>query len=532
MTSPANSKTLFLCFVVLIFAVGGLAQREKVAPNPIQTVTPLPNPKPSPTMQTLTDLQARIRGILQRQILRRGQIGIKIVSLDSGKTIYDENSEKYFVPASNMKSFTVAAALDRLTPDFRFVTSVYAAAKPDANGVIKGDLIIYGRGDPSLSPAFFEADADLTKGLQTLADKIAAAGVKRIEGNLIGDESYFSGEAIGDSWEWDDLQWYDGASVSALTFNDNAFALTVKPTTANAACAVEFKPAIALVSFVNRCVTIAANGTKSDLTIHRALGSDKFEIYGSLPVGDKGFEGQVAVPRPAENFVNILQVLLRQRGVSVNGQTKVVNAKDKTFSTVAPPAAAPQIEIVRLESPPLSVVAAKTLKPSQNLYTELILRALGEAVGDKTNPKLTSAQRGAGVVKQFLQKVGIAPDAIVQWDGSGLSRHNLITPAAAVELYGFMLKHPYSLAFQNALPIGGVDGTLRNRFKNTAAQGNVHAKTGTLDQVASLSGYVNTASGERLVFSILTNQILDLAVRRQTIDEIVVLLANFNGKTQ
>jgi D-alanyl-D-alanine carboxypeptidase/D-alanyl-D-alanine-endopeptidase (penicillin-binding protein 4) len=211
--------------------------------------TPTPKPAPSvvvtstvsaPAVRTLEDLQAEIRNRIQRPELRRGQVGIKIVALNTGKVLFEENSEKYFMPASNMKNFTVAAALEKLSPDYRFVTSVYAAAMPDSGGTVKGDLRVYGRGDVSISTAFSEGN--YYKGLDDLADKIAAAGVKRLEGSIVADDSHFRGNAIPSSWEWDDLQWYYGAEVSALPLNDNAVDLSVTPGPVGYACAVKLSP--------------------------------------------------------------------------------------------------------------------------------------------------------------------------------------------------------------------------------------------------------------------------------------------------
>jgi D-alanyl-D-alanine carboxypeptidase/D-alanyl-D-alanine-endopeptidase (penicillin-binding protein 4) len=185
------------------------------------------------------------------------------------------------------------------------------------------------------------------------------------------------------------------------------------------------------------------------------------------------------------------------------------------------------------------------MKPSQNMYTETILWTLGEqgknfAGANATstteanplfNPKATSAERGVFVVQNFLREIGVAPDSVIQWDGSGLSRHNLVTPASLVQLYTFMAKQSRNAqAWRDSLPIGGIDGTLQNRFKNTAAAGNVRAKTGTIDQVSGLSGYVTTATGEPLVFSIIVNGVNATRTRTATIDEIVVHLANFNGR--
>lgn len=242
------------------------ASREKVSGKPTPTPTASPTPQltaspassPTPTpIQTVADLQSKIRQTLARSELRRGSVGVKIVSLDTNRTIFEESAAKYFMPASNMKSYTVAAALEKLSPDFRFVTSVHAPATPDASGTIKGDLSVYGRGDISFSTAFY--DGDSVKGLNTLADKIVGAGVKRIEGNLVGDESYFTGSPIPFSWEWDDLQWKSGAEISALPINDNLVELVVKPGAANAQCFVQTLPVNTIVKIVNRCQT-APNG--------------------------------------------------------------------------------------------------------------------------------------------------------------------------------------------------------------------------------------------------------------------------------
>jgi serine-type D-Ala-D-Ala carboxypeptidase/endopeptidase (penicillin-binding protein 4) len=519
------------------FVVGTSAQETKRARTASATPTPTPAPTPKPSVsptpvpkpvQSLPDLQARINSVLLRPEFRRGQIGIKVVSLDSGKTLFETNGEKYFMPASNMKIFTVAAAMIKLTPNFRFVTSVYAGARPDASGTIKGDLTVYGRGDPSLAAAF--NNGDYFKGFNDLADKIVQSGVKRVEGGLIGDESYFNDSAIPSGWEWDDLQWYYGAEVSALTSNDNSLDVTAKPGSSVGAIAnVTLSPAVPGITLSDKVYTTGA-GSKRSLGVFRPLSDNNFDVFGNIPVGDSGTvanAGSVAVARPAQMFVALLRQALERKGVVITGANRVVGAKDKAQLAVA--SSTPWVEITKLESPPFSVIAANTLKPSQNLYTELILRAMGESI-DKA-PGKNSFQRGAGVVANFLREVGIDSDAVLMADGSGLSRHNLITPNAVVQLYTYMSKSPYAAVWRDALPIGGVDGTLKGRLKDPAVMNNVHAKTGTLDQVSSLSGYLTTAGGEHLAFSILSNDIPSQTLRQNTLDEIALILANFNGKT-
>jgi D-alanyl-D-alanine carboxypeptidase/D-alanyl-D-alanine-endopeptidase (penicillin-binding protein 4) len=283
---------------------------------------------------------------------------------------------------------------------------------------------------------------------------------------------------------------------------------------------------------LNLCTTTAA-GTARTLKIEKKIDRNILEITGSLPVGNSGFNGSVTVSRPADLFVAILKARLALKGVVVTGQVRSI--KTKMNSTVEP-----SIEIAKLESPPLSVIAAKTMKPSQNMYTETLLWTLGEQAraaatvpGGGVAPanNSDSAELGIAAVKKFLIEIGVAPDGIIQHDGSGLSRHNLITPAAVVQLYTYMGRQSkYSQAWRDSLTIGGVDGTLRNRFSGTRAAGNVRGKTGTIDQVSALSGYVRTAAGEELVFSMVVNGVNEGRVRTSAMDEIVVALANFDGR--
>ncbi|HEX8565459.1 MAG TPA: D-alanyl-D-alanine carboxypeptidase/D-alanyl-D-alanine-endopeptidase [Pyrinomonadaceae bacterium] len=506
------------------------AQTPPPKPSPTITPTPAASPTATPTsqrVQSLPELQSQIRSVLSRPQLLRAQVGVKVVSLDSGKTVFEQNAEKYFMPASNMKSFTVAAALDRLSPNFRFTTSIYAAAQPDSNGTIRGDLIIYGRGNPLISTV--PQDGAAISALDELAAKIAASGVRRIEGNLIGDESYFSGDPIQVTWEWDDLQWESGAEVSALSINDNLVKLQIAPgANTGAPCIVTITPPNQLFTVINLTQTTAA-GTKQELEVHKRLGTNVLEIRGTMPLGGKVWLNEITIAKPAEMFVALLKNALVQKGVIVTGQTRAVDAKARKLAPLDIPK---MVEIARHDSPVLGIIAAKTMKPSQNTYTEIILRTLGEAAGDKTDPKQTSSERGAAVVQKFLAEAEIAPGSVVQWDGSGLSRHNLITPNAAAQLYAFMNRHRYASSWRESLTIAGVDGTLQNRFKNTIAAGNVRGKTGTIDQVSALSGYLTTAAGEQLAFSVIVNALpAGSAAQRAVIDEIVLALANFNGKT-
>ncbi len=505
----------------------GTAAPQTPTPSPSPSPTPSPTPTATPAAApavSVDELTARIRAAISRPQYRRGHVGLKIVSLKTGKVVFEENAEKYFMPASNMKNFTVAAGLETLTPDYRFVTSVYAAGPADASGTLRGPVRVYGRGDVSLSYTF--NGGDHFRGIDRLADAIAAAGVKRIEGDLIADETYFRGSAIPTGWEWDDLQFYYGAEVSALPVNDNAVSLTVSPGPVGYPCLVRVAPSNLIVRVANQCRTTAA-GTQRTLRIHKPLDRNQIEISGDLPSGNSGYNGFVSVSRPAEMFVSLLKQRLAEKGIEVTGRTHAVNSADRVPTGI-------DTEIAKLESPPLGMIAGNIMKPSQNMYTETLLWTLGENLrGAAPNgaANRTSAQLGVEAVKAMLKNAGIEEDAVMQADGSGLSRHNLVTPDSVVKLYRYMaLQSKYSQAWRDSLTIGAVDGTLRNRFGGTRAAANVRGKTGTINQVSALSGYVTTAGGEQLVFAALVNGVAQTPMRVGLIDEIVVMLADFNGK--
>ncbi len=546
-------RTAFLIIALLLVAPSARLAFAQESQRP-RTTTAVPArgvPLETSSAQTLTELRTRIEQIVRQPALEAGFFAVKIVSLDTGAVIFEQDSRKLVRPASNMKIYTVATAFDKLTPDYRFITSVYAKEKLDDDGKVKGDLIIYGRGDPSIAARF--NDGDYFKGINALADRIVAAGVKRIKGDLVGDESYFDGDSFGSGWTWQDLQWSYGAPISALTVNDNAIDLTVRPgSKAGAAVSITSgPPATSFMTIVNRATT-TAKGTRSDLRIHRGLGANTMEISGTVAVGDDGFTGGVAIPDPALALVAMLRDALIKRGVKIDGRLRTVTARtggsivrvtsgattQDAGRMPALPGALP-VEIASLPSAPFNEIAAHTLKPSQNLYTELILRTLGRMRKSAPPPdetrraSQTDEDAGLAAVRDFLKQAGVSEGQLNLDDGSGLSRSDMIMADATVQLLTFMTKHRYFAQFRDALPIAGVDGTLRNRMKGTPAEKNVRAKTGTLSSVASLGGYVTTAAGERLVFSMMLNNYPDAsALRRDSIDAIAVLLASFDGKTQ
>ena len=554
-------KHVRLSICVLILLAGSLTQfaipfsnaqqqepqrerRVEVSPSPTPSQIPLASPtplfSPTPSIETRTasttrtvgELQTRIQDVLRRPQLTQAIVGVKVTSAESGKVLFEENSNKLLRPASGMKLYTVATALDRLSPDYRFVTSIYARSKPDSAGVVRGDLTVFGRGDPSLSFRF--NNNDYFKALNDLAARVVAAGVKRVEGDLVGDETYFVGPPYGGGWEWEDLQWWYGAEVSALTVNDNYLEMSVTAgAQPGAPAVVTIKPAAPLLTITNRVIT-SVKGTRRDLTVYRPLNSDVIELTGTIADGDT-YTGRIAVSRPALLLSYLLRSALAQRGITITGKTRIVSPPAASATPLAEPTTTGLVEIASFQSPPLSLIAAQTLKPSQNLYTEMLLRTLGRVAGPMTTSNVatrTSEAAGLEVVKTFLRDAGVNPSTLVLSDGSGLSRADMVTADATVQLLTYMRRHRYANAFREALPVGGIDGTLRNRFKGTVAENNLRAKTGTLSTASSLSGYVTSAAGEDLIFSIIVNNYPDDTNPVSVcIDPIALLLASFAVKS-
>jgi D-alanyl-D-alanine carboxypeptidase/D-alanyl-D-alanine-endopeptidase (penicillin-binding protein 4) len=521
-------KLALVTYLLLLISCSGVLAQE-------------PKAVPASPPKTLAELQSNISEILAKPELESAIVGVKVVSLDNGRVIFEENANKLLRPASNMKLYTVATALDRLSPDYRFVTSVYASTPPDASGLVRGNLTIYGRGDPSIAARF--NNGDYMKAIDDLASRIVAAGVKRVEGDLVGDETYFVGPKYGSGWAWEDLTWYYGAEITPLTVNDNALDLFVKPGPAVGQPAlITTGPPDPLLKIVNKVVT-SAKGVPRELSIHRGLADNTITITGSMPIDDRGYTGGIGISHPALLFVYLLRSSLAQKGVMITGkslttgeisQPPLITGVPVTYTLASPTPV--QNEIATLQSPPFSVIAAQTLKPSQNLYTELILRTLGKmtpAPATMSSLNQTSENLGVEAVKTFLKNVGIRPESLVLDDGSGLSRSDMVTAESTVQLLTFMSKHRYATVFRDALPIAGVDGTLRNRMRGTAAANNVRAKTGSLSSAASLGGYVTTAAGERLAFTIMVNNYpREVEPRSLCIDPIAVLLASFTGKPE
>ena len=509
--------------------------------------------QPAKPPATVAELRQHLADHVAQPQFAAGALGLKVVSLESGKTIFEHNAAKLLSPASNSKLYTVALALDQLGGHYRIKTSLYSEKRPNPSGTLKGDLIVFGRGDPTLNAR--RNGGDIYMALEPLVIALTQAGVKRISGDLIGDDSFIRGTPYGSGWDCDDLQAYYGAEISALTINDNVVQLSVNAAEHEGdACKLALSPPTVYLILSNRTETVAKGGPRS-ITFHRPLGENVVYVFGQMPLDSTNFTDDVTIHNPAGLFIGFFKEALARNGIKVGGKLRTANwldrqAKPLDFDKL--------VELGSVESPPLRDIAREIMKPSQNLYTDLVLAHVGALTQERWSPTRrensnasqragsetgapipprsleTSEEAGIRQLSAFLEKAGLARGDVHFEEGSGLSRNNLTTPNATVALLKFMSTHPEAAAYLDSLPIAGVDGTLRNRLKGTLAAGNVRAKTGTLRWANSLSGHVTTAAGERLIFSIMLNRYAAPDLQhsgRAEIDKIAVTLAEFTGRS-
>lgn len=444
---------------------------------------------------SIQSLKERVDGYIAQERFRSAAWGIEVRSLESGAIVYEHNAHKLLKPASNTKLYTGALALDRFGPDFRIKTSVYSAFKPNEQGELAGDLIIYGRGDPSFAIRFTNVTSQTL--LDPLAEAIANAGIKHVKGGLVGDETFFSGPPFGAEWTWDDLQYYYGAEVSSLTVQDNVVDLAIKPGgTEDDPCMIVPSPEMTPLHFVNRTRTVGEKGKRA-IEIYRPLMETNVYVTGTLPLKGSTWSDSVSVPQPGSWFLMLLRDALAQRGITAEGESKLVHWPETETSQ-----STNLNELAAVESRPLSEIVTRMMKPSQNLYAHLLLLQVGASA---TNPPAgkTTEELGLRELKKFLHKAGVPEGEALLEEGSGLSRGCLVTAHATAQLLVQMRKHRTGDLFYDALPIAGVDGSLKSRLKDF--KGNVHAKTGSIRYVNTLSGYAQSGAGEPLVFSLMLN---------------------------
>lgn len=431
-------------------------------------------------------VRAALDRVLNRPAFAAAFWGIEVRRLKDGRVLYARNERKSVTPASVLKLVVTAAVLDALGPDARLRTTLETTGSLNASGSLQGDLYLVGRGDPTLaerSPAGRNAFEDL-------AEDLWNAGVRRIEGRIVGHEGLFKGDRRGDGWQWEDLVWCYGAEVSALSWNDNCATLVLQPgERIGDPLLVSRQPASSYYSVASTAVT-APPGAGVEPSLVRNFGTNVVSLAGGLPLGAGPETLSVALEDPARYAAEVFAELLRSRGI-------VVTEPVATSSDALP---APARVMAEHESPPLADLLKGVNKPSQNMRSEVLLRLLGaETKGEG------SASAGHAAVTDFLTRIGVGHEGWALWDAAGLAHTDLVTAHDIVSLLVTMDRHPHALAFRDSLAVAGVDGTLAGRMRGTPAEGRILAKTGTLRQAHAMAGYVTTRSGGRLAFAVAIN---------------------------
>lgn len=443
-------------------------------------------------------LSTAIETILQQPSLRSAYWGILVQDLASGATPYARNADQLFLPASNAKLLTTAAALAALTPQFQRQTPFFAAGQPPALEVLR----VVGQGDPTLSD----------KQLEQVAIALQSRGVRSI-GALVGDDSLFTGNPIEPSWAWEDLQGGDGLPINSLMLNGNVYSMQLTPQQLGQPLRSQWLsqgvPKNVVVQ--NRTLTVSASVPESVETLWEG---NQLVVKAQLKAGSAPESIDVPIANPGANFLERLRAILGDRQIQVR-QVSLANTPVPQSKT---------LPIASIPFPSLSALMVEINQNSNNFYAEAVLRLLAStSLGDASKP---TAQRGLAVLSQTLTRLGVEATGYRLIDGSGLSRKNLVSPRAIVQTLWAMAQPQYRENFRASLPVAGQSGTLRQRFAGTAIQGRLWGKTGTLQGISALSGYLERSGSSPLAFSILANHSTQPnGVLQQAVDRVVLAIA-------
>ncbi|WDZ87100.1 D-alanyl-D-alanine carboxypeptidase/D-alanyl-D-alanine endopeptidase [Micromonospora cathayae] len=459
-----------------------------------------------------TRLSATIDAILADSRLDGAQTGVMVADASTGEPVYQRNSDRRLIPASNTKLLTSAAALELLGPGHRFTTDVRRDGNQRA-GILTGDLYLRGGGDPTMLATDYDA----------LAARVAATGVRVVSGNLVADDTRYDATRLGPDWTWDDEPYYYAAQVSALTvapdtdYDAGTVIVTATPgASAGARPEISLTPSTGYLRIDNRATTVATGTT--DVTFERAHGTNTVVVTGQIALDAAPARDWVTVWEPTGYAADVFRAALGRHGVRVLGRTVLGRATP-----------ADAVNVARHDSMPLSDLMVPFLKLSNNGHAEVLTKEIGRVLSGSG-----TWSAGLTAISEYVADAGMDTGTLRQRDGSGLSRRNLIPPAEFVDLLVAVRSEPWFADWYAALPVAGeadrfVGGTLRSRMRGTPAAGNVRAKTGSLTGVSGLSGYVTDADGRLLVFSVVLNNYLASSVKNLE-DQIAVTLASYTGK--
>jgi len=464
----------------------------------------------STSSRSLDTLRHDIDAILGNPILQHGFWGASIRPVDSTEPWYSLNATKLMMPASSLKVVTLAVGAEKLGWDFRYETKVYAVGTV-RSGVLHGDLVVAGSGDPSLD----DWDGIATRLWADWAAKLKAAGITSIDGRIVGDDNAFEDEGLGSGWAWDDIPTGFAAPVSALQFNEGNVQVRMAPGDAVGDRAIAtLSPDTSGMTLANFVVTGPA-GSASTVTRRRLPGSTRLELRGSLMLRGRPFALNASVDNPTLYYVKALRAALIADGIAVSGPA--VDIDD-----ITPPQRSGLMPLVTSQSDPLSMLATTMMKLSQNQYAEALLKTIGGG----------TAEAGRTAVKETLKSWNVDPAGLSMADGSGLSRYNYITPETMVAVLTHVdrsegLREKY----EATLPIAGRDGTLEQRMRGTPAEGRALVKTGSMTAARSVAGYVRTGDGRQVAFAIIANNFDNSAAAiNAATDEIIARLASYRER--
>ena len=498
-------------------AAAPVAPPDVPAPAPAVATEPEPSPIPAvvpdvPRAQvrstTIKELQEDLIAATRSPGVERGTWGIVVHSLDRDQPLFELNSRALLVPASVAKIVSAVTAADAVGWDFRYETALRATG-PVVNGVLRGDLVVVGSGDPTIGG---RGDDDLGE----WASALRAAGIRRIDGRVIGDDDAIEEPRPQLAWTWDDLGYTSGALFGALNVNENRSTITVTPGPVGGPAVLSLPPLFSYRQVVNR-VTTGPAGSAQLLWPEQRPGEEGLTIAGSIPAGAPSVVLGVAVGNPTLHAAQVLRARLVEAGIRVRGGAFDVD------DAMPPPERTAGTTIHVHRSRPLFEIVRPMLKESINVYAEAAMR-LNAAPG--AFPTNDAALDG---LRRRLESWGVTAADQQLVDGSGLSRRDVVTPTALLTILRRMHAAPDAAPFVSALPVAGVDGSLSGRMRGTAAQNNLRAKTGTMSNIRSLAGYVTTADGENLAFVIMVNNFEGPGPAAVgAIDAIAVRLASFS----